>query len=212
MSGSKLPFLTLRHSLEFSLPNIRLLDKSNRISIHSAPMKLSSPTRLVRKLAVITLSFWLAGAGCLLGCEGMAAAAHPDHLKLTSGSNLSSTLIVEDEACASTEGHSCCKKKSRAARKPATAAPAAEVSQRAERDLTSTKLNESSTSGRKACPFAISRALSVAKLRDGQMSATDALSPVLPGQAARQQKLVLSAMSPLPNRGHTYLRCCSFLI
>jgi hypothetical protein len=64
----------------------------------------------------------------------------------------------------------------------------------------------------KACPFAISRALSVAKLRDGQMSETGGLSPVLPGQVDREQKLVLSAISPLPNRGHTYLHCCSFLI
>ena len=174
-------------------------------------MKLFSPTRLVRKLAVITLAFWLAGAGCLLGCEGMAAAA-AEHLNLTSRLNQSSTLIVEGDACASTEGHSCCKKKSRTARKQPTAAPAAEVSQRAERNLTSTKLNESSTSGMKACPFAISRALSVAMLRDGQMSATAELSPSLPGQAVREQKLALSAISPLPNRGHTYLHCCSFLI
>ena len=172
-------------------------------------MKLFSLSRLVRKLAVITLAFWLAGAGCLLGCEGMAAAAPAEQLKLTSSSDQSSTLVVEGDACASTEGHSCCKKKSRAARKQPTGTPAAAG---AERDLTSTKLNESSTSGMKACPFAISRALSVAKLRDGQMSATEGLSPIVPGEAVREQKLVLSTVSPLPNRGHTYLHCCSFLI
>lgn len=170
-----------------------------------------SLSKLVRKLAVITLAFWLAGAGCLLGCEGMAAAAPAEQLNLTSSPNQSSTLIVEGDACASTEGHGCCKKKSPAARKQSTAR-AAEVSYRAERDLASTKLNESSTSGMKACPFAISRALSVAKLRDGQMSASAELSPTLPGQAVREQRLVLSTISPLPNRGHTYLHCCSFLI
>ena len=174
-------------------------------------MKLFSPTRLVRRLAVITLAFWLAGAGCLLGCEGIAGAAPVEHHNLTSSSN-QSTLIVEGDACASTEDHSCCKKKSRAARKQPAAAPAAELFHRAQPDLTSTKLNESSTSGMKACPFAISRALSVAKLRDGQMSATEGLSPIVPGEAVREQKLVLSTVSPLPNRGHTYLHCCSFLI
>jgi len=174
-------------------------------------MKLFSPTRLVRKLAVITLAFWLAGAGCLLGCEGMAAAA-PAELNLTSTSNHSSRLIVEGDACASTEGHSCCKKKSTAAKKQPTAIPAVEVPQGAERDLSTTKLNESSTGGMKVCPFAISRALSVAKSRDGQVSSTPGLSAILPGQAVREQKLVLSAISPLPNRGHTYLHCCSFLI
>lgn len=172
-------------------------------------MKLFSLSRLVRKLAVIILAFWLAGAGCLLGCDGMAAAAPAEQLNLTSSSNQSSTLVVEGDACASTEGHSCCKKKSRAARKQPTGTPAAAG---AERDLASTKLNESSTSGMKACPFAISRALSVAKLRDGQMSATEGLSPIVPGEAVREQKLVLSTVSPLPNRGHTYLHCCSFLI
>ena len=172
-------------------------------------MKLFSLSRLVRKLAVITLAFWLAGAGCLLGCEGMAVAAPAEQLNLTSSPNQGSTLVVEGDACASTEGHSCCKKKSRAVRKLPTGTPAAAG---AERDLASTKLNESSTSGMKACPFAISRALSVAKLRDGQMSATEGLSPIVPGEAVREQKLVLSTVSPLPNRGHTYLHCCSFLI
>ena len=175
-------------------------------------MKRFSPTGLARKSAVITLAFWLAGAGCLLGCEGMAAAAPAEHLNLTSTSNQKSALIVEGEACASTEGHSCCKKKSRAARKQPAAASVAEVPDRAERNLTSPKVNESSTSGMKACPFAISRALSVAKLHDGQTNTTAELSPILPGQAVREQKVVLSAISSLPNRGHTYLHCCSFLI
>lgn len=175
-------------------------------------MKLLSLIRLVRKVAVITLAFWLAGAGCLLGCEGMAAAAPAEHLNLPLSSNQNSTLIVEGDACASTEGHSCCKKKSRAARKLSTVATSADVRQRADRDSTSTKFNESSTNGLKACPFAISRALSVAKLREGQMTATAALSPILPVQDVREQKLVLAAISPLPNRGHTYLHCCSFLI
>ena len=174
-------------------------------------MKVFSPIRLARKLAVITLAFWLAGAGCLLGCEGITASAGAEHSNLTSSSNHNATLVVEGGACASTEGHSCCKKKSRVASKPTTAVPAAEVFQRSEGNLTSTKLNESSTSGVKACPFAVSRALSVAKLRDGQINATG-LSPMLALQAVREQNLVLSTISPLPNRGHTYLHCCSFLI
>jgi hypothetical protein len=174
-------------------------------------MKLFSPIRLARNLAVITLAFWLAGAGCLLGCEGMAAAAAAEDSNLTSSSNHNATLVVEGDACASTEGHSCCQKKSRVASKQTTAVPAAQVFQRSEGNLTSTKLDESSTSGMKACPFAISRALSVAKLRDGQINATG-LSSLLPLQAVREQNLVLSTISPLPNRGHTYLHCCSFLI
>ena len=175
-------------------------------------MRLFSPIRLVHKLAVITLAFWLAGAGCLLGCEGMAASASSDeHLNLTSSSNQSSTLIVEGDACASSEGHSCCKKKTRVAKKQPRTAPDS-VHPHTDLDLTSRKLNESSSSGVRACPFAMSRALAVAKLRDGHTDSTAGPSHVLPAQVVRVQKLALSAMSPLPNRGHTYLHCCSFLI
>ncbi|HKO59746.1 MAG TPA: hypothetical protein VJV03_01185 [Pyrinomonadaceae bacterium] len=174
-------------------------------------MKLFSPTELVRKVAVITLAFWLAGAGCLLGCEGMAAAAPADHHDSSSSSTQASTLVVEGDACASTEGHSCCKKKARATRKQ-TSDQSSPVHRAADVDSSSTKLNESSTSGMRACPFAISRAMSVAKARDDESSAVEVPRYALPVQPGREQKLALSTTSPLPNRGHTYLRCCTFLI
>lgn len=173
-------------------------------------MKVFSPTRLVRKAAVVTLALWLAGAGCLLGCEGVAAAVPADHHESSVSSSQTSKLVVEGDACASTEGHSCCKKKARAAKKQTTA-HASQV-RRGVEVSSSRKLNESSTSGVKACPFAISRALSVAKLRDGQMIAAAATSPLPLAEGVREQKLALSTLSPLPNRGHTYLTCCSFLI
>ncbi len=174
-------------------------------------MKLFSPLRLVRKLAVITLAFWLAGAGCLLGCEGLAAAAPDQHHSSTPGSHTASSLVVEGDACASTESHSCCNKKSRAAKNHPTA-PAAPFQILTERESSSTRLNESSTGGMKPCPFAISRALSVAKIRDSEVSATAASFQALQYHAVREQKHALSTLSPLPNRGHTYLFCCSFLI
>lgn len=188
-----------------------MLDKLTTNSINSAPMKLFSPIRLVRNIAVITLAFWLAGAGCLLGCEGIAAAAPDQDHASSSASHKASTLVVEGDACASTASHSCCKKKSRAtANHPIAAAPPAQ--KLTEPDSSSTRLNESPTSGMKACPFAISRALSVAKIRDGQVSATAASFQSLPYLGVREQKHALSTLSPLPNRGHTYLHCCSFLI
>ena len=174
-------------------------------------MKLFSPTRLVRNVAVITLALWLAGAGCLLGCEGIATAAPAEHHDSSSVSGKTSTLVVQGDACASSEGHSCCKKKARAAKKQTTA-HASQIHTLAEVDSYSRKLNESSTSGMKACPFAIARALSVAKGGDGQTSVTAAASYAVPTQKVSEQKLALATTSPLPNRGHTYLHCCSFLI
>ena len=174
-------------------------------------MKPFSPIRLVRKAAVLTLALWLAGAGCFLGCEGMVAAAPAENPDSSLKSTRSSTLVVEGDACASTEGHSCCKKKARASKKQ-TPAPASQVRTGAEVESPTRKLNESSTSGMKACPFAISRALAVAKVRDGQTSTTASSSYALATVFVREQKLALSTTSPLPNRGHTYLRCCSLLI
>src|SRR5918994_6854854 len=102
-------------------------------------MKLFSPLRLVRNLAVITLAFWLAGAGCLLGCEGLAVAAPDQHQSSASGSHGASSLVVEGDACASTESHSCCKKKSRAAKNQPTA-PATPSQVLTERESSSTRL------------------------------------------------------------------------
>lgn len=174
-------------------------------------MKRFSPTRLVRRAAVITLAFWLAGAGCLLGCEGIAKAAPAEHHDSASNPTQASTLAVEGDACASSEGHSCCKKKARTTKKQTTA-QAYQPRTQAEVDSSSRKLNESSTSGMKACPFAISRALAVAKVGDGQTTASAGFTYALPMGFVREQKLALSTTSPLPNRGHTYLHCCSFLI
>ena len=188
-----------------------MLDKLTTNWINSAPMKRFSPIRLVRNVAVITLAFWLAGAGCLLGCEGVAAAAPDQSHGSSSDSQKASTLVVEGDACASTASHSCCRRKSRASASHPTA-PAPPAQKVIERDSSTTRLNESSTSGMKACPFAISRALSVVKVRDGQVSATAASFQALPHLGVREQKHALSTLSPLPNRGHTYLHCCSFLI
>lgn len=174
-------------------------------------MKLFSLTRLVRRAAVITLAFWLGGAGCLFGCEGIATAAPAEHQDSASNPTQASMLAVEGDACASGEGHSCCKKKARATKKQTTA-HAYQLRKHAEVNSSSGKSNESSTSGMKACPFAISRALAVAKVGDGQTSASAGFTYALPTGVVREQKLALSTTSPLPNRGHTYLHCCSFLI
>ena len=173
-------------------------------------MNAFSPIKLVRKAAVLMLALWLAGAGCLLGCEGTAAAAASAHHESSSSSVKTSTLVVEGDACASSENHSCCKKRSTAAKKqPST--PVTQVHKQPH-DPSSVKLNESSNTGMSACPFAVARALSVAKVRDGDASAVTPASYVLSGRPDSEQTRALSAISPLPNRGHTYLRCCSFLI
>ena len=167
--------------------------------------------QLSRKIGVAAVALWLAGAGCLLGCEGTVAASAGQHHNRSAKSDQSQTIVAEGDACASNEGHGCCKKKARAHRDtPANAGPVAANHTSAQKS-TESRLAESPTNGM-TCPFAISRAIAVAKIHDGQMSATAAVPHVLTAASVREQKLSLSATSPLPNRGHTYLRCCSFLI
>jgi hypothetical protein len=180
-------------------------------------MKMFPLVKFARKLGVLALGFWLAGAGCLLGCEGMVTAAAGQESKLSSHSSLTAPIVAEGNACSSSEGHSCCKKKaSEVRRRPAVHDANPRVLVRANvpttQNFTEGRLAESSTNGMNTCPFAISRALAVAKIHDSKMSATAAVSHESPAARVREQKSSLSTLSPMPNRGHTYLSCCAFLI
>lgn len=174
-------------------------------------MKMSLLLQLSRKIGVVAIALWLAGAGCLLGCEGTVTAAAEQHSS-RSGDNQTPTIAAEGDACASDEGHGCCKKKTRAHRNTFANAKAVAANYTSTPKSTESRLAESPTSGMNTCPFAMSRAIAVAKIHDGQMTATAAVPHVLTAASVREQKLSLSTTSPLPNRGHTYLRCCSFLI
>lgn len=164
----------------------------------------------------MALGFWLAGAGCLLGCEGMVTAAAGQETNLSSHSSQTSPIVAEGNACSSSEGHSCCKKKASEVRRTRAVHDANAEVLRANapttQDFTEGRLAESSTNGMNKCPFAISRALAVAKIHDSQMGATAAVSHESPAARVREQKSSLSTLSPMPNRGHTYLSCCAFLI
>lgn len=175
-------------------------------------MKMVLLLNFTRKFGVVALAFWLAGAGCLLGCESMVTAAAEQDRNLSSSTDQSSTIVAEGDACASSESHGCCKKKTRANRSALADAGQVDANTPTAQNSTESWLAESSTTGMNDCPFAISRAVAVAKIYEGQTGATAAVSHALPAAAVREQKLSLSTISPMPNRGHTYLRCCSLLI
>lgn len=175
-------------------------------------MTMSLLLQFSRKLGVVAIALWLAGAGCLLGCEGTVAAAAGQHHDRSANSNQTPTFVAEGDACASNEGHGCCKKKTRAHRNTAADAEPVAANHSLKQNQTGSRFAELPTSGMNTCPFAISRAIAVGKIHDGQISAIAAVPHVLTATSVREQKLPLSTTSPLPNRGHTYLRCCSFLI
>ncbi len=72
-------------------------------------------TRIVRFVLAPILSLWIAGAGCMIGCEGMVATAatvpsssQEKHSGHHSGQKAS--IVASGHACSSSGSHSCCAK------------------------------------------------------------------------------------------------------
>ncbi len=170
----------------------------------SAGMGLFSSLRLVRFVLATLLSFWIAGAGCILGCESMvavAAAVHPDDQH---HSEHNSIIVASGKSCASQKSHDCCKK--------------SETEVHSVTSQQGIKENSVIASGRSApvpanCPFAANRAAAVTKAQGSDENASSLpVDSKPPAQNSVEQTVSLARPLRLPNRGHTYLRCCVFLI
>ncbi len=166
--------------------------------------------RIVRFVLAPVLSLWIAGAGCMIGCEGMVAAAatapssiSEKHSGHHSGRN--ATRVASGQGCSSGGSHSCC------AKNPGETKPAAE---RTNKSDTALIMASGSSSGMmKDCPLAVSRAAIAGKIRNNEIAAAPQLArSILPAENALERTSPLSTPVRLPNRGHTYLRCCVFLI
>ena len=173
-------------------------------------MRNFSSTRIVRFVLAPVLILWIAGAGCMMGCEGMAAAA-------ASTSNSSSenhsghqpgqkaTIVASGDACSSGGSHACCAKNDGASKPDAKRTGTS--------DTTLLTLGGSSSGTMKDCPLAMGRAAIAAKIRNTEVAGPAAIAhSILPAENALEQTSPLSPPARLPNRGHTYLRCCVFLI
>ncbi len=170
-------------------------------------MRRFSPVRVVRVLLTTTLSLWVAGAGCFLGCEGMIASAANSGSAESTHHGDKAPIVVSGEACASGEAntsHDCCKKNSKSA-KPSEPTR--------NRDSSLLELSGSSSGEMNGCPLAVSRAAVIAKTRGSDLDSAPALvQSILPDLNSSEQTAPLSSPLRLPNRGHTYLRCCVFRI
>lgn len=159
-------------------------------------------SKVVRFVLAPALSFWIAGGGCILGCESMVAAAAT--VKTNSGHHLksSSTIVASGHACSSQKSHNCCQSDE--------ASPQKSQNKSAHEALVT---SGGSSSGPMTCPFAVSRAAVVAKAQERDAKASAVLPVSTPAQQnCLEQTVPLSPPLRLPNRGHTYLRCCVFLI
>lgn len=160
--------------------------------------------KIARVGLAATLALWVAGAGCLLGCEGMMTASASEVSGRAHPVNGNLNLVVSGDACASAKSHDCCAKRKHAAQPRAP---------RSERQTATLVETDPSSSGMTACPLAMNRTVVAAKkVGDETSSATTvANANALILDAIEQPHPVVSQLR-LPNRGHTYLRVCSFLI
>ena len=177
-------------------------------------MSSFSSSIIVRFLLAPLLIFWVAGAGCMLGCEGTVAAATATEQQPSTAlhSAQAVTIVASGHACSSgtssshqiNTSHSCCKKDS------------AEVKPKALRSSTGFATlvqSDSSSSGMmKDCPLAGSKTAVVIKSGSGNSEASPAVAHSYLSAQNFLEQAPPSTSPRLPNRGHTYLRCCVFLI
>ena len=166
-------------------------------------------TTIVRFVLAPLLILWVAGGGCLIGCEGMVAAAAtvPGSSAKHSGhhSERKTAIVASGHACSSSGSHSCC------AKNAGETKPAAKRTSKP--DTTLVTVSGSSSGMMKGCPLAVSRAAIAAKVRNSEVAAAPVLArSMLPVENVLERTSPLSTPARLPNRGHTYLRCCVFLI
>ena len=166
-------------------------------------MRFFSSIKVVRVSLALAVALWMAGAGCMLGCGGMVGAAASGVV-----SSVTPPAVVTGEACASMQSHDCCAKHG-----AHSAAKAAAKSQTEE----TTSFIVPSLAGTfptmMDCPLAVNAAAELSNPRLDHSNVallSSSATASLPNSLG--QKNGFARPLRLPNRGHTYLRCCVFLI
>ena len=155
-------------------------------------------TKVARLVLALSVSFWMAGAGCMLGCGNSVSAAEGHSAQRADISQ----IVIAGDACASSHSHDCCAKQ-RARKNTARRSSHPEVLLAA----------VPSPMGMEGCPLVVNATAAISKPSSEQATPDTALVdslPLIQGAARLSNK---PSTSPLiSNRGPTYLRCCVFLI
>ncbi|HSE34138.1 MAG TPA: hypothetical protein VLA93_21370 [Pyrinomonadaceae bacterium] len=156
------------------------------------------PIRKILRLALaISVSLWMAGAGCLLGCSNETHAS-------PSGPIDPVETVVAEDSCASSS-HDCCARKKAQATTPADS-PDHDV-------INASQVRPTRSSTMESCPMAVSASAIVSKARPETSKACVArtIEAPLPSTTVVSNLRATERLS-LYNRGPTYLRCCVFLL
>jgi hypothetical protein len=164
-------------------------------------MKLLFSLRILRVVLALTVALWMGGAGCMFGCENMTTAAASSETR-----TLSLSIVASGDACSAMQSHDCCArhgKKSAAKTEADTSSDAA--------------LGPPQFSGTSQtiidCPLAANAVVALAKSSFEQTSVALSVTGAKNSFSESPEPARSSARSlRLPNRGHTYLCCCVFLI
>jgi|SRR5215204_2108551 len=170
-------------------------------------MKMLTPVKIARVLLAISVSLWMAGAGCLWGCSNMSVQAAG-----TAAHEHDTPTVVAESSChtkpstatkVTKKGHDCCAKAS------------AQKNPGASSETSSLPLINSVPEGMmKDCPLAVSANALASKTAAGDASSPEATPVADPPNVEITSQRVITTTSPIQylNRGPTYLRCCVFLI
>lgn len=177
----------------YSSPNC--LDTFDFLKVNCCTMRWLFTMKSFRWLMAVSVSMWMVGAGCLLGCSYGASAAHTSE-QVTS----SSDVVVAADSCASMRSHDCCAK--RKAKAPATRS-----------EIAIPSLASMPRGMMEDCPLAVNATAVVSKagsdMSDVGLARETWSLPVVSSNSTSHSPFVLLNPS---NRGPTYLRCCVFLI
>ena len=186
-------------------------------------MRLFSSIRIIRASLALSVAFWMAGAGCLLGCQNMVSAAASSEV---ASPLTSAALVVSGEACASTHSHDCCAKRGNVSSKHLL------VADSRKKDAAQTNDHPKVLEHRSApttpslaseisatfptmidCPLAVNATAVLSKARPDHSSVALPFASELTSLSNSPEQIsAFGRPLRLPNRGHTYLQCCVFLI
>jgi hypothetical protein len=166
----------------------------------SSKVKLLVSIRMARLFLAVSVSLWMAGAGCMFGCSNMTSAVAAIHRAVD---QQDSRTVIVGESCHSVRSHDCCAKRqlhAKSARQP-------------DQSRLAFALAAETRGMMKDCPLVLNATAVTSKTNGDLPNPDEALSYSLAHVEANNTQSYSRVTSPfIQNRGPTYLRCCVFLI
>lgn len=164
-----------------------------------------NPGAVLRRLTAVAMVLWLAGAGCLMGCE-IAAAAAEGHDASTHSAAIHETASAKSCSMHSGGGDCCHKAKRPNVRRDTETA-------RTLTPNTSTPAPSRSIPDMSCCPLANRVADTARKVRiSAAPSAIENRGHLHALDKAERPAELYAFKTEVRDRGSTHLRCCVFLI